>query len=618
MCGIAGLLVPPGKLDGDELSRLAARMAATVRHRGPDGDGCWSDPAAGIGLAHRRLAVVDLSARGRQPMTAVGGRQVLIYNGEVYNYLALRRELISAGQCFVGDCDAEVLAALIARFGLAAALQRVNGAFALALWDPDTRILWLARDRLGEKPLYYGWCGGAFLFGSELKALRAYPGFTAPVDRDVLALYFALGYVPAPYCIDEGVRKVPAGCVLRLSAPARPGGESIRPYWDLRAIAAGGESLEPAMARLDELDALLRDAVALRCNADVPVGAFLSGGVDSAAVVALMTRYAPAPVATFTVGFHEPAFDEAAQAAAVARLLGAEHHQLVVSARDALGLLPQLPDTYDEPFFDPAALPTLLLSRLARQHVTVAQSGEGSDEIFGGYPPYRAAARAARRAARAGRPAPDALRTHLTRTIWRDGAALVPGARSPDALLRDTLGSVDLGRVPAGLLLADTLTWLPDNCLVKVDRASMAVGLEVRCPYLDHRIVELAYRTPIELKVRANVDKWILRRVVARYLPEWVYARPKQGFNLPLAGWLRGPLRAWAEDLLHPGRLDGLAVPAVRGRWRRHLAGVDDHLYEIWTVLMFQEWRRHRAAISDSPANRDPRATADRVSAIDR
>ncbi|MFF5213158.1 asparagine synthase (glutamine-hydrolyzing) [Streptosporangium sp. NPDC000396] len=593
MCGIAGLVAPGGGLGADELRRLAEGMAGPLRDRGPDDSGWWVDPSAGVGLAHTRLAVVDLSPRGRQPMSVRAGGQVLVCNGEVYNHRELRRELESSGHRFAGHSDSEVLAVLIDQHGLPAALERVNGAFALALWDPATRTLSLARDRIGEKPLYYAWCGGHFLFGSELKALRSHPAFRPELDTEVLALYFALGYVPAPFSIYRSVRKLRAGTILRLDLPAGPGQERITPYWDLREIAAREAPQQSLGERIDELDQLLRDSVALRSAADVPVGAFLSGGIDSSAVAALMTCVASGPVRTFTVGFEEPDFDERDQAAEMARFLGTEHEEIVLTASEALRLLPAMPSVYDEPFYDPAQLPTVLMSMAARPHVTVVQSGEGGDELFGGYPPYRQALRARRRALAAGSPPSSAFDIHMTRRVWPTPASLLRGAPDPAPLLVEALGTTDLGEAPAGLLLADALTWLPDNCLVKMDRATMSVGLEVRCPYLDPRIMELAWRTPIELKVREDGDKWILRQVLRRHLPEWARGRPKRGFNLPLARWLRGPLREWAEHLLDRRVLEAHGLfdgRAVRERWRRHLDGSDDHTYEMWTVLMFQGW----------------------------
>ncbi|MEU8323780.1 asparagine synthase (glutamine-hydrolyzing) [Nonomuraea sp. NPDC048881] len=591
---MAGALVPAGELDVAELSALTGRMSDTLGHRGPDGRGAWVDARAGIGLAHTRLAVVDLTSSGRQPMRIRADAPVLVCNGEIYNHLELRRELESAGHRFRGRSDSEVLAALIDRHGLPAALERVNGAFALALWDPATATLQLARDRIGEKPLYYGWCGEQFVFASELKALRAHPSFRTHLDRRALALYFAHGYVPAPYCVYSAARKLRPGCLLTLRVPAAPGDERISRYWSLPDIAAtGGAGIGSHEELAEELDQVLRDSVSLRSAADVRVGVFLSGGVDSAAVATLMARESAVPLRTFTAGFEEPDFDERAAAHAVARMLGSEHVDVVCTAREALRLVERMPRIYDEPFYDPAQLPTVLLAQEAATVVKVVQSGEGSDELFGGYPPYLAALRDSVAKAEAGLSGRRAFDLHAQRRIWADPAIPLLGAADPAPWLADALGTMALGDAPAGLLLADALTWLPDNCMVKMDRATMAAGLEVRCPYLDPRLIELAFRIPFDLKVTEAGNKLVLRRALRRHLPGWAREQPKRGFNLPLAAWLRGALREWAETLLDRAVIEegGLIdAGAVRARWKRHLDGSDEHTYELWTVLVFQNW----------------------------
>jgi asparagine synthase (glutamine-hydrolysing) len=589
VCGFAGILTLADTNRSDEhtadLARLAQEMAGTLRHRGPDDDGWWADPGAGIALAHRRLAVVDLSARGHQPMRAIDSDQVLLYNGEVYNHRALRTELVNAGQQFRGHSDTEVLAALIARDGVPAAVQQINGAFSFALWSPDERTLWLARDRIGEKPLYYAWCDQAFIFGSELKAVLAHPGLRPEIDRDALALYFSLGYVPAPYTIYRGVWKLRAGSLLALRVPAAPGSERITRYWSPLDLAAPVDPSDDSQV-IDELDELLRDAVQLRCGADVPVGAFLSGGIDSAGIVALMRLCSSGPVHAFTAGFREPEWDETARAAAIARVVGVQHHVLPVTSDDLLATLAELPGTFDEPFYDAAQIPTILLARLARGYVTVVQAGEGSDEIFGGYPQYRHATR------RHMCPNDVYHDAYHVRGMWRETPGLVPGSASPRVTLMTAMGTSTLGADAADLMLADTLTWLPDDVLVKVDRATMAAGLEARCPYLDHRIIELAHRLPMRLKVRPDGDKIALRRVLARYLPDWACTREKQGFALPLAAWLRGPLRGWAEELLDELRFAPIRTTPVFDRWQLHQSGSDVHCHELWTVLMFALWAR--------------------------
>jgi len=638
MCGICGIYAP-----GGDLSPLAA-MNATLAHRGPDDAGLWTDPEAGIGLGHRRLSILDLSPLGRQPMASASGRFVLSYNGEVYNFARLRQELAPLGHTFRGGSDTEVLLAAIEQWGLARALSRCVGMFALALWDRRERSLSLARDRLGVKPLYLGRLdsgtsggnGGGVLFGSELKALRRHPGFDAGLDRDALALFFRHNYIPAPHSIYAQARKVLPGEIITFG----PGGETRTRYWDAEAVWRQGFA-EPYTAdegeATDALERLLTDAVGLRMLADVPLGAFLSGGVDSSLVAALMQKQSAQPVRTFSIGFAEAAFNEAPHARAVARHLGCAHTELTVTASDMLGIVPDLPRLWDEPFADSSQIPTAILCRLTREHVTVALSGDGGDELFSGYERYPWSLRAHRLLSAVPGPLrrlayallrlpPKALwgllpRGHKLR--WRldalgvDGFealyrhfvshvkepnALVPGAREPGyaaALLRPLGDTPDARR--AWMSLADILNYLPDDILTKVDRASMAVGLEARTPLLDHRVVEYAARTPMHLKVRQGQSKWLLRRVLYRHVPPVLVDRPKMGFGVPLAAWLRGGLKPWAADLLSPAALRRqgiLDADFVARMWREYLAGEDNWCHCLWDVLMFQAWLGHEAAAS--------------------
>lgn len=645
MCGIAGFWRRGATAPGDARATddaIVRRMTDAITHRGPDADGVWLGDEAAPALGHRRLSILDLSPCGAQPMESAGGRWIVVFNGEIYNFRALRDELAAAGATFRGHSDTEVLLAAVERWGVHDAIRRCAGMFALALWDRAERTLHLVRDRLGEKPLYHATLpDGTLLFGSELKALRAHPGWRGTIDRQALALYLRHSYVPGPLAIYEGVRKVVPGTVVSFRAGAAA--PEVVPYWSALEGARRGLASpigDSPAAAVDALDAVLREVVGEEMVADVPLGAFLSGGIDSSTIVALMQAQSARPVRTFTIGFHEKRYNEAEHARAVAAHLGTDHTELFVTPADALAVVPDLPRYYDEPFADPSQIPTYLVSALARQHVTVALSGDGGDEGFAGYNRYfwgerlwgalgrvprplrRGAARAiqgvpprwwdrAVRAARGGGvfghapgdrihklagilavPSAASLYRELSST-WVDAGPAVLGVDevpSPFAAGDPLLAA--FGLVP-GMQLLDLQTYLPDDILVKVDRAAMAVSLETRAPFLDHRVIEFAWRVPLALKVREGKGKWLVRQLLYRYVPQSLVDRPKQGFGVPVEEWLRGPLRDWAGDLLAPDRLrrDGyLDAARVQRLWDEHRSGARNWQYALWNVLMFQAW----------------------------
>jgi asparagine synthase (glutamine-hydrolysing) len=640
MCGIAGLI--DLHLGGNSalLEARAKAMADTIAYRGPDGSGVWSDAEAGVALAHRRLAIVDLTPTGAQPMISVDGRWVISYNGEVYNAAAVAASAELKDVTFRGTSDTEVVLESIARRGLDRTLDDINGMFAIALWDRQTRTLHLIRDRLGIKPLFFAASERGVYFASELKALRT-AGIDLDIDPASVASFLRFGYVPTPFSIFCGVEKLKPGEVVSVNAHGRV---ARRQYWSLSDVATAGLANPWTGSDTDAemvLDDLLSDAVSAQMISDVPLGAFLSGGIDSSTVVALMVAAGKRPVRTFSIGFPDFGYDESVHAKAIAEHLGTIHEELTVTAADALRVVPQLADIFDEPFADSSQIPTHVISKLARAHVTVALSGDGGDELFGGYNRYGLAdgplarltglplslrqtaavllnaippsaaevlAQVAPRKLRPAQPA-DKLKK-LAEIMLLDGDAvylrLVSQCPDPAALTHGleehpiTLrwdGQPELNNALERMQLFDTATYLPDDILQKVDRASMVVSLEVRPPLLDHRVVEFAWRLPKHLRLRNGETKWLLRRVLDRYVPRKLVDRPKMGFGIPLADWLRGPLRDWAEDLLDPQTLGGsfLDVRAVRQLWSDHVDGGRNWAYALWTILMFEAWRRRWA-----------------------
>ncbi len=656
MCGVTGFIDPkPHEYGSKAMARI---MADALAHRGPDRAGTWADDGAGIAFGHRRLAVLDLSSAGDQPMHSASGRYVIAFNGEIYNHLDVRHQL-DTRYSWRGHSDTETLLAAVEMWGLETTLRRTSGMFAFALWDRSQRTLHLCRDRTGEKPMYYGVQNGVLMFGSELMALRVHPAFAGEIDRSALALLLRYSYIPAPWSIYTGVLKLPpASCVsISTEAPAASTPDLAPPrfYWSHHEAIQRGAQDDGVVQRADQLEVLHRallKAVRRQMVADVPLGAFLSGGIDSSTVVALMQAQSQRAVRTFTVGFHEQGLDEAPLAKAVARHLGTEHTELYVGAREALDVVPRLPILYDEPFADSSQIPTALIAGMARSHVTVAISGDGGDELFGGYGHYHwlpaawrwlekvpnAVAKcmvralqlalrfdpvrpfAGRALATSSRPpslpaqlawprmrsrahkiadllacsSPEALLScHLSR--WLDPDAVVCGSAEPPTLLTSP------ALWPSGPDLAtryravDAMSYLPDDILVKIDRAAMAVGLETRAPFLDPSVVELAWKMPMAAP-HDKRPKWALRQILNGYVPAALVERPKAGFNAPLAAWLRGPLRDWAETLLEPARLahEGFFRPdVVRHRWREHILGRGDWDRHLWCVLMFQSWFDH-------------------------
>lgn len=649
MCGVVGYVIS-GRTGACADSATALSMAARIAHRGPDDEGAWAEGQ--VALAHRRLSILDLSPAGHQPMHSVCGRYVLAFNGEIYNYRDIRKD-IESDRYFAevvkrwrGHSDTEVILAAIGRWGFVATLDRMVGMFAIALWDRQERELYLARDRMGEKPLYYGRFGDVLLFGSELKALRGHPAWHGEVDRGALSLLMRHNYIPAPYSIYKDVYKLPAASYLRVSS----GGDMcVQAYWSLAKVAEAGKCSQFAGGDHEAIDALescLSRAIRQQMVADVPLGAFLSGGIDSSTVVALMQAQSNRPVRTFSIGFFEEGFNEAQYARRVAEHLGTDHTELYVMPEQAQAIIPLLPGLYDEPFADSSQIPTFLVSQIARHHVTVSLSGDGGDELFGGYNRYfiagdvwgkmssipvamRGLVAAAikffhpdvwtflgkaanhfmpmryrfsnvgdklhKLAGILGSGGQDAIYRQLL-SHWQEPASMVIGGFEPMTSLTDPNKASNLENFVERMMLLDATSYLPDDILVKVDRAAMGVSLETRVPMLDHRLVEFAWCLPFHMKVRQGEGKWLLRQVLNRHVPMELFDRPKMGFGVPIDHWLRGPLRNWAEDLLSETRLrrEGFFDPApIRQKWTEHLHGKNNWQYLLWDVLMFQAWFEH-------------------------
>ena len=651
MCGIAGFWVEKPVMSRQLAVDVAVKMARTIQSRGPDAEAFWHDHEAGISFAHRRLSILDLSPAGAQPMFSQSGRYVIIFNGEIYNHLELRGILESqtGGISWRGRSDTETLLAAIEVWGVEGALVRILGMFAFAVWDTRLRELYLARDRIGEKPLYYGWNGSAFLFGSELKALRAYPGFLKEINPQAVSAFFQLSYVPCPLTIYSNMSKLPPGTYLHLKRSDDAERPCPQSYWRFETEARENQidtsktSYEDAVV---ELESLLSDVVRSQMLSDVPLGSFLSGGIDSSLITALMQRNSGSPIRTFTIGFESDQFDESRRALAVARHLGTQHTEMMLTDADALSVVPELAQIFDEPFADSSQIPTLLLSRMARRDVTVALTGDGGDEVFGGYnrhiyapafwrrlsvlsPGVRRVlflvARAAYRAQQAGSQlrfsssskgnafgvhantinrfigSMDAIagaRTFMEFYVklvstWQDAKSELLSEACAPYLFRDGVGPSEISGETEVIMALDTLTYLPDDILVKVDRSAMSASLETRTPYLDARILDFAWKLPLSARVRGGIGKRILRDSVSKYLPDSYFQTPKQGFTVPLDDWLRGGLRDWSDSLLSLEKLKAnefLRPAAARKLWEDHLANRADAGSKLWSILMFQAW----------------------------
>ena len=645
MCGFTGFL-NFRSLSRTEVEATALRMVNAIKHRGPDFTGTWFDYEAEVALCHNRLSIIDLSPAGHQPMVSHSNRYIIAFNGEIYNHLELRLALQKNGKGgrinWRGHSDTETLLSAIEHWGIQEALQRAVGMFAFALWDKRKKSLFLARDRMGEKPLYYGWQKGALLFGSELKALKNHTFFSAEINRDALALQMRHKYIPAPYTIYDGVYKLLPGHYLELPVNGSRQEARLNQYWSLEESCKKNdlcnfENFGPKA--ISQLEELLLTSVQGQMLSDMPFGAFLSGGLDSSLIVAMMQALSPNPVKTFTIGFEETAYDESQHAKKIAGYLGTEHYDLIVSPKEAMDIIPKLPSIYDEPFSDPSQIPTFLLSQLCRQHVAVALSGDGADELFGGYTRYSIAQKIWNFVGLLPKP----LRNHVSRNIeniplpslsllsapikpflsqrnqnigdrihkiakfldasdifqiyqrlishWEDPSSLVYDSKEPvTAYTNDLFRSHDdLSRMMA----MDIVGYLPDDILCKVDRSSMAVSLETRMPFLDHRIVEFTQRLPLSMKINSGQNKWILRQVLGKYVPMKLLERPKTGFGIPIEHWLRGPLKDWAMSLLDKNEInaDGFFNhDHISQKWDEHLSGNRNWQHQLWNVLMFQAW----------------------------
>ncbi len=640
MCGITGFIDYSAQSSAEKLKAIVGAMTDTLANRGPDDRGKWGDESVGIALGHRRLSIVDLSLEGHQPMICSYSGNVIVFNGEIYNYLELKQELIAFGYKFRGNSDTEVMLASFHKWGVVAAVERFIGMFAFALWDRKEQVLYLGRDRLGEKPLYYGWMGNTFLFASELKALKAYPQWVGEINRDAVALLMRHNYITAPHSIYKNIYKLTPGNLLTINGRTKTRPHPVA-YWSIKSIAEfgvnhpfGGSDREA----IAQLDSLLRNAIRRQMVADVPLGAFLSGGIDSSTVVALMQAQSNRPVKTFSIGFKEDAYNEAPYAQKVAQHLGCDHTELYVTPAQAIAVIPNLASIYDEPFADSSQIPTFLVSQLAKQQVTVSLSGDGGDELFAGYNRYFWGRRIWRQIGWMPIAARKAIARALTRfspqeldralgslprlkqrqigdklhklaevlevaspeimymglvSHWKHPQSLVIGACEANTPLSNRSLWANLPEFTRQMMYLDSVTYLPDDILTKVDRASMGVSLESRVPFLDHRVVEFAWQIPLSLKIRNGESKWLLRQVLSKYIPTNLINRPKMGFGIPIDDWLRTSLRDWAESLLNESRLqqEGFFQPQpIRQKWREHLSKKSNWQYHLWDVLMFQAW----------------------------
>lgn len=645
MCGIAGFIA--NSQNTLELKSIAKKMVDMIGHRGPDDTGIWVDETSQVAFGHKRLSILDLSMAGHQPMHSKCCRYSLIFNGEIYNHNDIRNKLQEVNEQSLewnGQSDTETLLAAFASWGIEKTLNECIGMFAIALWDKNEGTLTLARDRLGEKPLYYGWQGNTFMFASELKAFKVHPDFTCEIDRNSLTLLLRYNYVPAPYSIYKGISKLPSGSFVQLSINNKEL-TSVTPYWSLSEIAINGQS-NPLNCNDDEAVSLLENclgsAVEEQLISDVPLGAFLSGGIDSSLIVSMMKARTSQPVKTFTIGFDDSDYNEAIYAKAVAKHLGTEHSELYISPQDALDVIPQLPSTYDEPFADSSQIPTFLVAKMASSSVKVALSGDGGDELFGGYNRYIWSRSIRNKTSwlpksvlqgvgfslgKISAPAWDKINNSFTGLLpsqyrvtqmgdkvhkvarqltvnsdfdlyrglvsqWQNPADVVIDGHELDLQITSESSEKMFEDIEHQMMFMDTSTYLPDDILCKVDRAAMASSLETRVPLLNHNVVELAWHLPLHMKIRDGQGKWILRKLLYKYVPQKLIDRPKQGFALPIDAWLRGPLREWAEDLLEESRLinEGFFHPEpIRIAWEEHLKGNNMH-NQLWGILMFQAW----------------------------
>lgn len=644
MCGIAGFIGLKAQYTSDDLTQTIEQMTNTLKHRGPDDHGVWVDKKNGIALGHRRLSILDLSQKGHQPMASASGRYVITYNGEIYNYRELKHDLERAGcaPAWRGHSDTEVLLAVIETYGIEKSLQKLNGMFAFALWDKVDKVLYLSRDRFGKKPLYYGWLNSTFIFASELKALQVYQGFAGLIDRDAVSLYTRFGYIPTPYSIYENIRKLPQASFLKVLPFKYMCKEEPVCYWSLLEVAEHGVRDKFLLSEEEivlQLESLLMDAVKIRMESDVPLGAFLSGGIDSSMVAALMQAQSSQKIRTFSIGFYEYDYNEAHHAKAVGSHIGTDHTELYVTPAHALEVIPRIPEYYDEPFSDSSQIPTYLISEMTKRYVTVALSGDGGDEVFAGYSRYlwgqtlwtslnripyflrQGLAKSIyfikpafwdrlfsifpenRRIRTAGIKMKKIADTLIVKdpvqmykrmvSVWPDPESILAICRTPKITRMDEACSADFLDITEHMQLIDMITYLPDDILTKVDRASMAVSLEVRAPLLDYRLAEFSWRLPVRYKIFKQTGKWLLRKILYKYVPRKLLERPKMGFGVPIDSWLKDPLQDWVENLIDERRLkkEGFFNPApIRKAWIEHISGKQNRSSQLWNILMFQAW----------------------------